>query len=554
MNKPKNIKFEISKEMNDEKEKNIKKISKKPKSAIFNKLREYNLKEICTQLNKKINLDKNKNEENEKENKNIKQVLYCINNSIFEQKDKDENKCHLEKLNYNSEEYIYYDNKKPNQDEKQKIINREKNIKRIIRKEIKSKFIKARKHQHHEKKEISEQIDISDFIPQIKDKYLIEEEIEKIKNEEKTKYINTEYYTENLFEKLEKEYYSKKDEDNNTKKAKILNEKLQTIEKEQKIKNNNNKEKIYFNSLNSNIFNVNFNSNNLNALTNKNKCEGEINEYKNFKKSKKDYNKKIGKFNLFLNKAFSNKFLFKDEKNLYKSNSNLNTNVNINIDKIKKLMKDNISRNNKKSKNNYFSTKSFSNKYLATTIQALSFNKKKNSLKKNYSHNNKKIRKIESNPSIRDMINCISSKKKNNCEQNDKKENLLNLPYSPYSTLWSNKFLNINYNSGIHYTDIKHGVPQLKIKKLKKKNNLPPLYLTNNKFKRNKNNIFNTCSSNQKNYNLDMELNRINDYKNKNCGKDIDFKSYKNRNEIEFTNINEINNFNQKYMSLIYEY
>ena len=67
------------------------------------------------------------------------------------------------------------------------------------------------------------------------------------------------------------------------------------------------------------------------------------------------------------------------------------------------------------------------------------------------------------------MINFISNKKKINYEQNDKKEDLFNLPYSPYSTLWSNKFLNINYNSGIHYTDIKHGVPQLKIKRLKKK-------------------------------------------------------------------------------------
>ena len=51
-----------------------------------------------------------------------------------------------------------------------------------------------------------------------------------------------------------------------------------------------------------------------------------------------------------------------------------------------------------------------------------------------------------------------------------------------------------------------------------------------------------------------MEINRINDYKNKNYEKETKFKSDKNSNEIEFTNINEINAFNQKYMSLIYEY
>ena len=551
MNKPKNLKIENSKEMNNEKEKKIKKISKKPKSAIFNKLKEFNLKAIITPLNKKIELDKNEDDENkgdnyEKENQNIN--IYFLNNNIFDQKNHNGNKYNLN----DNKEGDDHNNKKLNPDEKLKIIKeikkqdeteedityheKDKNIKRIIKKGIKLKYIKMRKHQHQEKKEINEQIDISDFIPQIKDKYLIEEEIEKIKNEEKTKYINTEYNTGNLLEKIEKEEINR-----------VLKEKLKLKVKEEKSKENN-KEKDYFKTLNLNILNSNFSSN---YLINNNKGEGEINEYKNCKKSKKNYNKKIGKFNLFLNKAFSNKFLFKDETNLYNTNSNSNTNINnINIDKIKKLLKDNISRNNQKSKNNYFSIKSFSNRHLTTTIQALSENKKKNILKKNNSHNNKTIRNLEPNPCIRDMINFMSSKKRINYEQNDKKEDLLNLPYSPYSTLWSNKFLNINYNAGIHYTDIKHGVPQLKIKKLKKKN-LPPLYLTNNKFKSYKNKIFKTYSSNHKTYNLNMEINRINDYKNK----ENEFKScYKNSNEIEFTNINEINAFNQKYMSLIYEY
>ena len=474
MNKPKNLKSENIKDMNEGKEKNFKNISKKPKSAIFNKLKDYNLKAICTPFNKKLQLDKNKIDENkdnnfEKENQNINIKQECfLNNNIFDQKDNNGKKFHLI---YNNKEGDVHDNFKLNSNEKLKIINevekqdeieediiyneKDKSIKRIIKKGIKSKYIKTRKHQHHEKKEINEQIDISDFIPQIKDKYLIEEEIEKIKNEEKTKYINTECNTGNLLEKIEKEYYKK----NSIKKEeinRIVNEKLKTKIKEEKSKENNNKEKDYFKSLNLNILNSNFNPNNFKTLINNNKCEGEKNEYKNGEKSSKNYNKKIGKFNLFLNKAFSNKFLFKDETNLYNSNSNSNTNINnINIDKIKKLLKDNISRNNRKSKYNYFSIKSFSKRHLATTIQSLSENKNKNKniLRKNNSQNNK-IRNLESNPSIRDMINFMSNKKSINNEQNDRKEDLLNLPYSPYSTLWSNKFLNINYNSGIHYTDI----------------------------------------------------------------------------------------------------
>ena len=68
MNKPKNLKSENIKDMNEGKEKNFKNISKKPKSAIFNKLKDYNLKAICTPFNKKLQLDKNKIDENKDNN------------------------------------------------------------------------------------------------------------------------------------------------------------------------------------------------------------------------------------------------------------------------------------------------------------------------------------------------------------------------------------------------------------------------------------------------------------------------------------------------------
>ena len=75
--------------MNDVKEKNIRKIPKKPKSAIFNKLKEFNLRSICTSLKNKI--DENKDDNNEKENQNIKQK-YFVNNNIFDQKNNNGNK------------------------------------------------------------------------------------------------------------------------------------------------------------------------------------------------------------------------------------------------------------------------------------------------------------------------------------------------------------------------------------------------------------------------------------------------------------------------------
>ena len=98
MNKPKNLKIENSKEMNNEKEKKIRKISKKPKSAIFNKLKEFNFKTIITPLNRKIELDKNEVDENkddnyEKGNQNINiKKEYFLNNNIFDQKNNNGNK------------------------------------------------------------------------------------------------------------------------------------------------------------------------------------------------------------------------------------------------------------------------------------------------------------------------------------------------------------------------------------------------------------------------------------------------------------------------------
>ena len=74
---------------------------------------------------------------------------------------------------------------------------------------------------------------------------------------------------------------------------------------------------------------------------------------------------------------------------------------------------------------------------------------------------------------INQKLNPINNRR--NSEQKDKIIKELNDPYNPYSTIWHNKFLNVNYNSRIEIREKEQGVPQLKVKEFKK-NNLPTLY------------------------------------------------------------------------------
>ena len=64
-------------------------------------------------------------------------------------------------------------------------------------------------------------------------------------------------------------------------------------------------------------------------------------------------------------------------------------------------------------------------------------------------------------------------------KQKNKILNSLNDPFNPYSVLFYNNMLYNNYNVGMHFKNIKHGVPNLRIKKMKR-NNLPPLFCANN--------------------------------------------------------------------------
>ena len=61
----------------------------------------------------------------------------------------------------------------------------------------------------------------------------------------------------------------------------------------------------------------------------------------------------------------------------------------------------------------------------------------------------------------------------------------LNNPENPYSTVWSNKILKINYNVGLEVKGFQNGIPTFKIKRLKDEPNLLPIYnMTQSKYGR----------------------------------------------------------------------
>ena len=275
----------------------------------------------------------------------------------------------------------------------------------------------------------------------------------------------------------------------------------------------------------------------------------EVYQYQTYRDKIKKYNRKRGNLNIFINKSNINKILLKEENNLNFDNSkeNLKNNTFEHYKSKKELISNNIYKNAEK----HFTKKSFlnkSNKNLANTIHTTGMGRKINILKKNYSHNKEKrintesnINSIKKENNIQDMIDFILDKenektnkklnpinynnnKRRNSEQNNKITGILNDPNNPYSTKWANKFLKINYNFGIHYTEIEQGVPQLRLKQLKKKN-LPPIYY--NFTLQNDEKFFCDNSSSRSNRNIKIKPNDIN-YKMKNKIKKLIIEENKN--------------------------
>ena len=332
----------------------------------------------------------------------------------------------------------------------------------------------------------------------------IELDINEIKNDEK------EYMKERDVEmtKNENEKVLNKEEKEKEKEIEIENEKAikekEKTEKDEKDENNdinlndnsdNGYYKTYLNSLNRK-------TDSYNPLINKhpgNLYLREVYQCQSYREKMKKYNKKTGKFDLFLNKFEINNILSKKENKFNYDNSKENISNNT-FENFKKFTKENFSKNSMQLKEyKYNSPKNtVLNKYLINTIHTTRLNTKKNIFKKQYSLNKERrlnteanIHNKKGNNHIQEMIKFMLDKnsenektkkklnpvnKRRNSEQNNKIVDILNDPSNPYSTIWPNKFLNINYNFGIHYTEVEKGVPQLKLKQLKKNKNLPPLY------------------------------------------------------------------------------
>jgi hypothetical protein len=228
---------------------------------------------------------------------------------------------------------------------------------------------------------------------------------------------------------------------------------------------------------------------------------------------------------------------------LKKKEENLNTNNNINNynNKLKTSYINNNSNENNESKtnfkkkkliikigrgystennnlNNYKSpTKTVNNIYKLNTTNSHRKLIPKIIDKRNHSHTTKKINSDEKREiTLSEMVqflleneNEINTLRKpvisnpinyrKAAKQKNKILNSLNDPFNPYSVLFYNNMLYNNYNVGMHYKNIKQGVPNLRIKKMNR-NDLPPLFFGNNPDEKMMSNTYSTSfhTSNKK--------------------------------------------------------
>ena len=314
-----------------------------------------------------------------------------------------------------------------------------------------------------------------------------------------------------------------------------------------------------------------------------------IYDYQNSKEKMKNYNKKTGQFDLYLNRNRTNKIYINAENknvdNLNKNNndnnnnilktslSNINTKNNNNQFKKKNLCL-NVGRGNL-TKNNYPSKKPSYNTFLTNNSSNLKKNKSKNCSQDN---SNKKPNNFDDNREITidEMMNFLIDKEKEkekekkkqkkinltnlnsavnhkkNSQQNNKMKMSLNDPLNPYSALFYNNILFTNYNVKMHYKQMQMGVPYLRTRKIKT-TDLPPLTQGNNIIE--ETNFCNTSSSGLKKKKIILlpksETNNKNiskkqsDENNGNENENID-KNYNDNENKDIKNEIKDNNDNEK--------
>ena len=279
-----------------------------------------------------------------------------------------------------------------------------------------------------------------------------------------------------------------------------------------------------------------------------------IDEYeKNKESQKKINNQKNSNFDLILNRAKINKYCINAEKREEYTNINNNytNDFNIHNNKLKTSNSNNKSKENKESKSNFHKKKlliklargnSTANEHKPTLykspirtnnniINYINSNsnrklipkriEKRSITKKTNSEEKREITLTEMMQFLLENENEVNSIKKplsnpinykKATKQKNKILNSLNDPFNPYSVLFYNNMLYNNYNVGIHFRNIKQGVPNLRIKKMKG-NNLPPLYCGNNLDEKILSNTYSTnfnSSNKKKNIILPITLNNFN--------------------------------------------
>jgi len=304
-----------------------------------------------------------------------------------------------------------------------------------------------------------------------------------------------------------------------------------------------------------------------------------ISNYRINKEKLKNYNKRKGLFDIRLNRPRTNKFFISMEN---RENSDITDDKEELINKMKTNNKNLHSRNNNNElKKNFFHEKKISLKIGRGNSTIYSYRKMNNPLmksfhkkfstydlsshRKNNSKKEYKFIKKENNEEITldEMVNYLCEKKndklgqrkgeisnQNNSRKNDNDEqknkifNSLNEPLNPYSPLFYNNILNLNYNAGIQYKGMERGVPHLEIKNLKK----PSLPLLSSKISLNKerliSNTFSSCYKLYRDSKLGTLPNSSSSRFNKNSSKNKSNKSLK-ENKILIQSYDKKKRFNE---------
>ena len=179
-----------------------------------------------------------------------------------------------------------------------------------------------------------------------------------------------------------------------------------------------------------------------------------------------------------------------ENENKNETNDNSNNNLKLRNNNMKlrdKLFKDkkgnktsnhinnNLSKNNIIKKNNT----ELNNNYQLTNYNTLSSNRKNET-----SDNETEVEENTDDKKLNNSRKVIYSLGKHEKFKKVKWGD----PLNPYMTNWPSSFLKIGYNVGFHYNKYEKGVPLLRIQKLKKSVEFPPLYnIQYNKYTDNKN-------------------------------------------------------------------